>query len=588
MDQFYLKNAAKYQDLVNALKPAPKSSKAKMTTETSSPDIIVSTRIRPLSDEDEGFPRAVFPQSSQHGVLDIHDLYNHPKGRPLLKSFKYQVDRVFDEDASTEKLYWDVVVDLIPLAQDGGIGTLFAYGQTGSGKTYTVSRLEQLVVESLLDSGDELGRQVYISVIELAGNSAYDLLSSRKPIQLLEDSFGVTQMAGADEQLVQSRDQAMELIERAASFRQSASTFKNDASSRSHGICRIRIKNSSTGSEGFLYLIDLAGSEMARDIAKHGADRMRETRQINISLSVLKDCIRGKAESDAMAALGGSKSKQKRPHVPFRQSALTKVLKHMFDSGGSRRCKTVIIACVNPSLADVVASKSTIRYAETLRVLVPATAQTASDPLSPKTWTNTELRDWIMKNSGISPSSSTALAPTESGAQFLRLAAEDFVARHSETPDVNAEEVRAVYSKLWQMHVDSQKVDGSSSKLLTGITSSRNPDRSTTALPFKDRIRAGMVVRWRQAYAQGFEPKESLGVHKDSLAVVLCPAATPKSTTTENNSIARYSCAVVTPGAMTGSYEVNLWRQVVVDVEMMDKEVIMEYDPATRYYYVSV
>ena len=44
----------------------------------------VSARIRPLS-EREGFPSAIFPRANQKNVVDIHDLYNHPKGIPILK-----------------------------------------------------------------------------------------------------------------------------------------------------------------------------------------------------------------------------------------------------------------------------------------------------------------------------------------------------------------------------------------------------------------------------------------------------------------------------------------------------------------------
>ena len=143
-----------------------------------------------------------------------------------------------------------------------------------------------------------------------------------------------------------------------------------------------------------LYLIDLAGSEAARDSAAHGAQRMKETREINASLSVLKDCIRGKAEADAMAA---SSSKRK-PHVPFRQSSLTKVLKHVFDPAAMRTCKTVVVGCVNPCLADVGPSKNTLRYAETLRVLVHKAKAAKYDPKSPMTWTNEQLKEWIEKN----------------------------------------------------------------------------------------------------------------------------------------------------------------------------------------------
>ena len=375
--------------------------------------MIVSARIRPLS-KDEGFPSAIFPRSNQENVVDIHDLYNHPRGIPILRvrslalvhaadfeylqSFDYQVDRLFNPDSTTEEIYEDLVANLVPFAWDGGIGTLFAYGQTGSGKTFTVSRLEQLVAETLMNRSLKGEREVYMTVIDLAGNAAFDLLNERAPISLLEDSFGVTQMVGAEEYQVYDKERMGELIEHATSFRRTASTLKNDASSRSHAICRIRIRDPATYSDGLLYMIDLAGSEGARDVAVHGADRMRETREINISLSVLKDCVRGKAQADTLTSSGRRKPGLKLPHIPFRQSALTKVLKHVFDPASTRACKTVVIACVNPSLADVGSSKNTLRFAEMLRVLAPATNKTNLDPKAPMDWTNALLKEWIKGN----------------------------------------------------------------------------------------------------------------------------------------------------------------------------------------------
>jgi kinesin family protein 2/24 len=409
MEGFYLKNVAKYHSLVNALDPTPKP---RVSAGSPGPNMVVSARIRPLSKE-EGFPCAIFPRPMEENVVDIHDLYNHPRGTPILKvrgvapvtvdqhadveylqSFDYQVDRLFNSETTTEEIYDDLVADLVPFAWNGGIGTLFAYGQTGSGKTFTVSRLEQLVAETLMDGGLKGEKEVYMTIIDLAGNSAFDLLKERKPISLLEDSSGVTQMVGAAECLVQDKKEMSDLIDLATSFRRTAPTLKNDASSRSHAICRIRIRDPKTSTDGLLYLIDLAGSEGARDVAAHGADRMRETRQINISLSVLKDCIRGKAQADTLKR----KSGQKMPHIPFRQSALTKVLKHIFDPASTQPCKTVVIACVNPSLADVGPSKNTLRFAEMLRVLVPPTESKDLDPNAPMNWTNAQLKEWIKEN----------------------------------------------------------------------------------------------------------------------------------------------------------------------------------------------
>ena len=314
------------------------------------------------------------------------------------QSSDYQVDRLFNMDSTTEEIYEELVVDLVPYAWNGGVGTLFAYGQTGSGKTFTISRVEELVAETIMNGNLEGEREVYMTIIDLAGNAAFDLLNEREPIFVREDSLGATQMVGAQEDQVFNVDDMRALVERATSFRRTAPTLMNPASSRSHAICRIRIRDTANGSDGLLYLVDLAGSEAARDVAVHGADRMRETKQINISLSVLKDCIRAKAEADTATTLDREKLGQKVPHIPFRQSALTRLLKHVFDPASTRACRTIVIACVNPSLADVGPTKNTLRFAELLRVLVPVTDEGGTESKSATHWTNTQLKDWIKEN----------------------------------------------------------------------------------------------------------------------------------------------------------------------------------------------
>ena len=159
-----------------------------------------------------------------------------------------------------------------------------------------------------------------MTISDLAGNSAFDLLDSCKPLSVLEDSSGEVHLSGITEHHLHSSQQALDLLEQAASFRRTESTKKNDTSSRSHSICCLRIRKTGMD-DGILYLVDLAGSEAARDIAEHGADRMRETKEINTSLSVLKDCLRAKAEIDIARQQG----REKKLHVPTRRSTLTRV-----------------------------------------------------------------------------------------------------------------------------------------------------------------------------------------------------------------------------------------------------------------------
>ncbi|OAF99795.1 P-loop containing nucleoside triphosphate hydrolase protein [Paraphaeosphaeria sporulosa] len=448
MEGFYLNNISKYHSLLDALDPVPKP---RIPHGRPGPNMIVSARIRPLSGSEE-FPSAVFPRRDQGNVIDIHDLYNHPKGQPILKSSDYQVDRLFNMNSTTKEIYEELVVDLVPYAWNGGVGTLFAYGQTGSGKTFTVSKVEEFVGETLMNGNLDGKREVYITIIDLAGNAAFDLLNEREPISLREDASGATQMVGAQENQVFSVDDMRTMVERATSFRRTAPTLKNPASSRSHAICRIRIKNTVNGSDGMLYLVDLAGSEAARDVAVHGADRMRETKQINISLSALKDCIRAKAQSDNAATLGKEKLGQKVPHIPFRQSALTRVLKHVFDPASTRECRTIVIACVNPSLADVGPTKNTLRFAELLRVSIPVKEED-TERKTAMHWTNAQLKEWIKENSGNPPILGNVVAPRESGAQHFKLSGQEIEYRCQKCPGVNRGQAQAFRAKLWHMYI---------------------------------------------------------------------------------------------------------------------------------------
>ena len=237
------------------------------------------------------------------------------------------------------------------------------------------------------------------------------------------------------------------------SFRKSAPTLKNNASSRAHAVCRIRIANGDFAEvpDGLLFLIDLAGNEAAADTKEHDKARMLEAKEINLSLATLKDCIRGRS------LWGAAEKSAKSVHVPYRNSILTKLLKHVFDIKEERACKTAVLACVTPSVADCGLTKNTFRYAETLRVPAPK-AQVVLMPRvnAPGTWSNKNLRRWIDKNSGEPPISSQFLAPSESGNQLCKLPEDEFISRCLKTPNVTQAQAHAVYDQLSRLYLESQ------------------------------------------------------------------------------------------------------------------------------------
>ncbi|KAJ5123044.1 hypothetical protein N7448_009141 [Penicillium atrosanguineum] len=605
MEEFLLQHADRHQHLIRQFKPKPRPNEGDPVT---SPKITVATRIRPLLDEEtaSGQVPAAFARVGESGVVDLHELRRVVRGPPPLNSSSFRVGEVFGPDRNTESIYEDLVQPLLPWVWEGHIGTLFAYGQTGSGKTYSVNGIERLIAGALFDGTLEGQRRLHVSIFELAGNSAFDLLNTRAPFSILEDSFGNTQLAGAKEHEVTSTPDLLALIEESALFRQTASTEKNDGSSRTHAICRIRVQNptQNTLDDGVFYLVDLAGSEAARDIFNHSADRMKETREINISLSILKDCIRGLANMD------NSKS-SKKPYIPFRQSTLTKVLKHVFDPSGNHECRTAVLACIGPSFLDTGATKNTLRYAEMLRSAEMKVVSSGYNPGVPSTWNNKELRNYIKIQSGNPSVSPSVLAPSETGEQLLRLSSSQFISRCLRSDGVSSDQAKAFHAKFWRLHIDSQR--NSSGKTSTAkknvqtlckdspserYSSSRDPalEGKTTVPDFKERIRPGMVISWT-CHSPSISPSDPL---KQNLALVLCPQIADAAQAQAflgflgdkarqvSQRGQRYLCATVSSGALADTYEVNMWRQVVVDVKDMEAEVLLEYDAATRYHHITV
>lgn len=220
----------------------------------------------------------------------------------------------------------------------------------------------------------------------------------------------------------------------------------------------------------------------------------------------------------------------------------------------------------------------------------------------------------MMLQSGSPPVASSVLAPNETGTQLLRLPAPEFELRCMKTDGVTGEQAKAFRSKLWQLHIDSQRTKPAKSKndsestesdtILSHLSlrsrdSSRDLDPKATSVPFKQRIRPGMVVSWKPSrnYWVGMydgmnmvvvlAPVTALGDHVRDVtgAVVNSPDAGDEAHQAKGKS---YLCAMVVPGLLPEAYELNMWRHAVVHEDMMDTEVILEYDAATRFYYIAL
>ncbi|KAL2061256.1 hypothetical protein VTL71DRAFT_7529 [Oculimacula yallundae] len=562
-------------------------------------DTIIGARIRPLSEHDIGLGHVPSVYAREEGgFADVHDLRVKVRGPPAIATSSFQFDRLYGPESTSDQIYDELCGPLVPWAWGGGVSTLFAYGQTGSGKTFTLDALERRAATDLF-GGLEGDRDIYVSVFDLAGNVASDLLNDRRKISVLQDSFGESQLVGALEPKVSSADELIELIERSMTFRKSAPTLRNDSSSRTHAVCRIRIVNKDVSEtpDGLLFLIDLAGSEAATDMKDHSADRMKESREINTSLSTLKDCIRGRTLWYMEEAQVGVKSKP--VHIPYRNSTLTKVLKHVFDTKGYRHCKTSVVACVSPNIVDTGPTKNTFRYAEMLRIPVPAFKQPPYKVDMPSTWTSTALRSWIDDNSGDPPVDSSLLAPIETGIQICRLPKGEFVSRCLKTPGVAEQQARAFYDKIWRLHIDSRKalekpkakaVQSKPSAVSQDVVEASSKDSN---VPFQKRLRPGMFIEREKApqYLKKFMIMCPVGAFssdedKDKNTIPTAGQTSPQESQTED--VRKFVCALVLPSPMADAYELDVTKLFEIAVDEMEKELLMEYDAASRCYYMTL
>lgn len=292
----------------------------------------------------------------------------------------YEFDEVLTEFASQKRVYEVVAKPVVESVLDGYNGTVLAYGQTGTGKTYTLGQLGEedvsdrgIMARSMEDILSNLSPEtdcVLVSYLQLYMETIQDLINpANDNIPIVEDPrTGEVSLPRAT--VVEIRDQQsfLELLRLGESHRFAANTKLNTESSRSHAILMIQVKRSIRGGEpsssedenhsqsvkscdlpvlrkGKLVLVDLAGSERVHKSGSEG-HTMEEAKAINLSLTALGKCINALAENS--------------PHVPVRDSKLTRLLKDSF--GGTAR--TSLIITVGPSPRHRGETASTILFGQ--------------------------------------------------------------------------------------------------------------------------------------------------------------------------------------------------------------------------------
>lgn len=257
------------------------------------------------------------------------------------RQHRFRLDWVFPQDASQEEVFRQLEPAVLSCLQGYSV-CVFTYGQTGTGKTYSMEgppedpgiapRALQLLFREMGTGGHH---HVTLSMVEIYNEAVRDLLATGPPERLVvrqgPAGQGGIQVAGLTHWDVPNLETLHQMLSLGRSNRATAATVMNQHSSRSHALITLTLRAASPpraqGITGTLHLVDLAGSErvwkagVASPVQRdpNGARRLREAQAINRSLLAL---------GGVMAAL-----RARRPHVPFRDSQLTRLLQPALGEG---------------------------------------------------------------------------------------------------------------------------------------------------------------------------------------------------------------------------------------------------------------
>lgn len=255
----------------------------------------------------------------------------------------FRLDWVFPPDASQEEVFRELEPSVLSCLQGYSV-CIFTYGQTGTGKTYSMEGPPEdpgIAPRALQSLFREMrtGRQhrVTLSMVEIYNEAVRDLLAPGPPQRLVvrqgPAGQGGIQVAGLTYWDVPNLETLHQMLSLGRSNRATAATTMNQHSSRSHALVTLTLRAAcsprGSGTAGTLHLVDLAGSERAWKAGAicraqgdpEDAQRLRESRTINRSLLAL---------GSVMAAL-----RARRPHVPFRDSQLTRLLQPALGPGAT-------------------------------------------------------------------------------------------------------------------------------------------------------------------------------------------------------------------------------------------------------------
>jgi len=331
-------------------------------------NIRVMCRVRPVfsNNADEGpVAKLTYPDLDKESKeLEIQGKEEKSSlGTITRKNHSFSFDRVFGPESQNQEVF-EEISQLVQSALDGYNVCIFCYGQTGSGKTHTMSSADGMIpraTHQIYETATNLKDKGWTytmegSFVEVYNEEIHDLLGNSKDFDKKkheirhDEQRKQTTITGLKTVPLDSANTVESILKQAANNRSVAATKSNERSSRSHSVFILKLvgRNSTTNetSEGTLNLVDLAGSERLKQSGAEG-DRMKETQNINKSLSCLGDVI---------GALGQGKEGG---HIPYRNSKLTYLLQYSL--GGNS--KTLMFVMASPLEAHLSETLTSLKFA---------------------------------------------------------------------------------------------------------------------------------------------------------------------------------------------------------------------------------
>ncbi|KAJ8598660.1 hypothetical protein CTAYLR_003065 [Chrysophaeum taylorii] len=313
------------------------------STRAAEPAARVVVRVRPLLPHEtaRGDFAAVSPDLAA-GWVTVHECTMHADMVRLLHAArKFPCAAALGASVDEEAVFEAAARPALSAALGRRPAALFMFGQTGSGKTHSMSHVERRIAAAAFPREDAVAMRYF----EIRGRKAFDLLSDEE-LRLVDEARSC-RADGAAVAAPETPDDFVRVLEVGRARRATAATDVNGGSSRSHAVCRLEF-----AAGGSLTLVDCAGSERSQDSMYHDAQRRKESAEINQSIYALKECIRVHNSRKR----GGAAARA--APVPFRSSALTRVLREALESDEAH---LGVLATVSPAATDAEHSVSTLR-----------------------------------------------------------------------------------------------------------------------------------------------------------------------------------------------------------------------------------